>query len=205
MPKRQERVPDGWQMQATCIFGCDCVPELRRCAVDYFTLAARLSGRKRRARFEQTHLRTRARRPSGRRTHCRTQSKPLAVSIGPYGKGKTPSPQAPWLPNSSRRASGCVRGMQHCIIHSELAESPDRYRQPPDNPMHPRLPPPLALAAAGLNRVQLPLQLSSFYGDKIARPYVVLDAEGKPVQDRVDAPHVNDALLGEDRGGRADT
>ncbi|KAL4427874.1 hypothetical protein ABPG75_001963 [Micractinium tetrahymenae] len=39
------------------------------------------------------------------------------------------------------------------------------------------------------------LKVSSFYGDKIARPYVVLDAEGKPVQDRVDAPQVNDALL----------
>lgn len=42
-------------------------------------------------------------------------------------------------------------------------------------------------------------QMSSFYGDKIARPYVVLDAEGEPVQGRVDAPQVNDALLGEEQ------
>lgn len=40
------------------------------------------------------------------------------------------------------------------------------------------------------------LKLSSFYGDRLARPYVVLDDQGKEISDRVDPPRVNDALIG---------
>lgn len=40
------------------------------------------------------------------------------------------------------------------------------------------------------------LKLSSFYGNNIARPYIVLNEEtGESIKDRVDAPRVNDALL----------
>ena len=39
------------------------------------------------------------------------------------------------------------------------------------------------------------LKLSSFYGAGIARPYVVFDAEGAPVKERVNQPRVNDALV----------
>ena len=40
-------------------------------------------------------------------------------------------------------------------------------------------------------------KITSFYGDKVARPYVLLDKEGQVSREaRVDAPHANDALLG---------
>ena len=41
------------------------------------------------------------------------------------------------------------------------------------------------------------LKLSSFYGDRLARPYVLLDKEGNALKGRVEAPAVNDALIGE--------
>ena len=43
------------------------------------------------------------------------------------------------------------------------------------------------------------LKLSSFYGDRLARPYVLLDKEGNALKGRVEAPAVNDALIGERR------
>ena len=46
--------------------------------------------------------------------------------------------------------------------------------------------------------------LSSFYGPKLARPYVLLDNEGNAIKDaRVDPPRVQDALLGEARRSSA--
>lgn len=50
---------------------------------------------------------------------------------------------------------------------------------------------------AATAKTQLHLKLSSFYGAAVPRPYVLLDKEtGETVQDRVDAPQVNDALIG---------
>jgi hypothetical protein len=50
---------------------------------------------------------------------------------------------------------------------------------------------------AATAKTQLHLKLSSFYGAAVPRPYVLLDKEtGEPVQDRVDPPQVNDALIG---------
>ena len=43
--------------------------------------------------------------------------------------------------------------------------------------------------------VKSQLKLSSFYGNNIARPFIVLDTDGKTVQERVDAPKVHDALI----------
>ncbi|PSC69838.1 hypothetical protein C2E20_6723 [Micractinium conductrix] len=39
------------------------------------------------------------------------------------------------------------------------------------------------------------LKVSSFYGDNLPRPVVVLGPDGAPLVDRVDAPVINDALL----------
>lgn len=40
------------------------------------------------------------------------------------------------------------------------------------------------------------VKISSFYGQDVARPYLLIDAEtGKPVTDRVNQPSANDPLL----------
>ena len=44
---------------------------------------------------------------------------------------------------------------------------------------------------------------TSFYGVNVPRPFLVLDKEGEVVGDRVDAPCINDALIGGWVGGAA--
>jgi hypothetical protein len=40
-------------------------------------------------------------------------------------------------------------------------------------------------------------KISSFYGNAVPRPFILLQPTGKPVDERVDPPRVNTALLGE--------
>lgn len=40
-------------------------------------------------------------------------------------------------------------------------------------------------------------KISSFYGNNVARPYVVLNKDGQVDKSRVAAPRINDALIGE--------
>lgn len=47
-----------------------------------------------------------------------------------------------------------------------------------------------------MSSLKTQLKVSSFYGDRIARPYVLLDKDGNAVKEgRVEAPKINDALI----------
>lgn len=46
------------------------------------------------------------------------------------------------------------------------------------------------------NKVLSNTKISNFYGKNIARPYVVFNESGLVEKDRVDAPRINDALIG---------